>query len=97
MDGNSSIDLDERTDGNIICSVTNHISHAQKTIRLEPCPCEISYFHLQISTTPRVIDLLIAVFALFSVCGVCAGLVFPADGSFGSVRSFSHLHETHVR
>ncbi len=38
MDGNSSIDLDERTDGNIICSVKNHVSHAQKTIRLEPCP-----------------------------------------------------------
>ncbi len=38
MDGNSSIDLDERTDGNISCSVKNHISHAQKTIRLKPCP-----------------------------------------------------------
>ncbi len=38
MDGNSSIDLDERTDGNIICSVKNHVSHAQKTIRLKPCP-----------------------------------------------------------
>ncbi|XP_042594702.1 uncharacterized protein LOC122139666 isoform X1 [Cyprinus carpio] len=58
MDGNSSIDLDEGTDGNISCSVKNHVSHAQKTIRLKPC---------------------------------------PADGSVGSVRSFSHLHETHVR
>ncbi|XP_058653826.1 uncharacterized protein LOC131553286 isoform X2 [Onychostoma macrolepis] len=38
MDGNSSIDLDEGTDGNIICSVKNHVSHAQKTIRLKPCP-----------------------------------------------------------
>ncbi|KAF4104605.1 hypothetical protein G5714_013936 [Onychostoma macrolepis] len=38
MDGNSSIDLDERTDGNISCSVKNHVSHAQKTIRLKPCP-----------------------------------------------------------
>ncbi|XP_042594620.1 uncharacterized protein LOC109079530 isoform X2 [Cyprinus carpio] len=58
MFGNSSIDLDEGTDGNISCSVKNHVSHAQKTIRLKPC---------------------------------------PADGSVGSVRSFSHLHETHVR
>ncbi|KTF78308.1 hypothetical protein cypCar_00049887, partial [Cyprinus carpio] len=33
MDGNSSIDLDEGTDGNISCSVKNHVSHAQKTIR----------------------------------------------------------------
>ncbi len=40
MDGNSSIDLDERTDGNISCSVKNHVSHAQKTIRLNPCPGE---------------------------------------------------------
>ncbi len=56
MDGNSSIDLDERTDGNIICSVKNHVSHAQKTIRLKPCPGEISSVHLQISTTPRMID-----------------------------------------
>ncbi len=56
MDGNSSIDLDERTDGNISCSVKNHVSHAQKTIRLEPCPGEISSVHLQISTTPRLID-----------------------------------------
>ncbi|XP_042594698.1 uncharacterized protein LOC109046350 isoform X3 [Cyprinus carpio] len=38
MDGNSSIDLDERRDGNISCSVKNHVSHAQKTIRLKPCP-----------------------------------------------------------
>ncbi|XP_052470952.1 uncharacterized protein LOC128027392 isoform X29 [Carassius gibelio] len=38
MDGNSSIDLDERTDGDISCSVKNHVSHAQKTIRLKPCP-----------------------------------------------------------
>ncbi len=38
MDGNSSIDLDEGTDGNIICSVKNHVSHVQKTIRLKPCP-----------------------------------------------------------
>ncbi len=41
MFGNTSIDLDERTDGNIICSVKNHVSHAQKTIRLEPCPGEL--------------------------------------------------------
>ncbi len=62
MDGNSSIDLDERTDGNIICSVMgvscssdgdplmdgniscslkNHVSHEEKTIRLKPCPGEI--------------------------------------------------------
>ncbi len=41
MDGNSSIDLDEGTDGNIICSVKNHASHAQKTIRGKPCPGEI--------------------------------------------------------
>ncbi|XP_042594672.1 uncharacterized protein LOC109067214 isoform X4 [Cyprinus carpio] len=38
MDGNSSIDLDERIDGDISCSVKNHVSHAQKTIRLKPCP-----------------------------------------------------------
>ncbi|KAK2891358.1 hypothetical protein Q8A67_014001 [Cirrhinus molitorella] len=38
MDGNSSIDLDEKTDGNISCSVKNHISHSQKTIRVKPCP-----------------------------------------------------------
>ncbi|XP_058653824.1 uncharacterized protein LOC131553285 [Onychostoma macrolepis] len=38
MDGNSSIDLDEGTDGNISCSVKNHVSHAQKTIRAKPCP-----------------------------------------------------------
>ncbi|XP_052430492.1 uncharacterized protein LOC127971498 isoform X3 [Carassius gibelio] len=38
MDGNSSIDLDEGTDGDISCSVKNHVSHAQKTIRLKPCP-----------------------------------------------------------
>ncbi len=41
MDGNSSIDLDEGTDGNISCSVKNHVSHAQKTIRLKPCPGEL--------------------------------------------------------
>ncbi|KTF76131.1 hypothetical protein cypCar_00049204, partial [Cyprinus carpio] len=38
MFGNSSIDLDEGTDGDISCSVKNNVSHAQKTIRLKPCP-----------------------------------------------------------
>ncbi|XP_052470957.1 uncharacterized protein LOC128027396 isoform X1 [Carassius gibelio] len=43
MDGNSSIDLDERTDGDISCSVKNHVSHAQKTIRLVcPTVCSVS-------------------------------------------------------
>ncbi len=41
MDGNSSIDLDEGTDGNISCSVKNHVSYTQKTIRVKPCPGEI--------------------------------------------------------
>ncbi|XP_043089107.1 uncharacterized protein LOC122335342 [Puntigrus tetrazona] len=37
-DGNSSIDLDEKSDGDISCSVKNHVSHAQNTTRLKPCP-----------------------------------------------------------
>ncbi len=41
MDGNSSIDLDEGTDGNIICSVKNHVSHGQKTVSVKPCPGEL--------------------------------------------------------
>ncbi|KAF4105189.1 hypothetical protein G5714_014520 [Onychostoma macrolepis] len=38
MDGNSSIDLDEGTDGNISCSVKNHVSHGQETVTAKPCP-----------------------------------------------------------
>ncbi|XP_050958188.1 uncharacterized protein LOC127159380 isoform X4 [Labeo rohita] len=38
MDGNSSIDLNEGTDGNITCSVKNHVSQGQKTINVKPCP-----------------------------------------------------------
>ncbi|XP_059377220.1 uncharacterized protein LOC132113466 isoform X3 [Carassius carassius] len=38
MNGNTTIQLNEETDGDISCSVKNHISHAQKTIRLKPCP-----------------------------------------------------------
>ncbi len=41
MDGNSSIDLNEGTDGNIICSVKNHVSHGQKTVSVKPCPGEL--------------------------------------------------------
>ncbi|KAL1262296.1 hypothetical protein QQF64_007561 [Cirrhinus molitorella] len=41
MDGNSSIDLNEGNDGNISCSVKNHVSHMQKTIRVKPCPGEL--------------------------------------------------------
>ncbi|XP_026081515.1 uncharacterized protein LOC113058060 isoform X2 [Carassius auratus] len=37
VDGNT-IQLKEETDGDISCSVKNHVSHAQKTIRLKPCP-----------------------------------------------------------
>ncbi len=40
MDGDSSIDLDNVTDGNISCSVENHVSHGQKTISFEPCSGE---------------------------------------------------------
>ncbi len=55
MFGNSSIDLDEETDGNISCSVKNHVSHAQKTIKVKPCPGEIfsaieqMYYHFYCS------------------------------------------------
>ncbi|KAL0175534.1 hypothetical protein M9458_027864, partial [Cirrhinus mrigala] len=38
MDGQTSIQLNEGTDGNISCSVKNHVSHAQNTIRIKPCP-----------------------------------------------------------
>ncbi|RXN17864.1 hypothetical protein ROHU_026549 [Labeo rohita] len=34
----TTIQLNEGTDGNISCSVKNHVSHAQKTIRVKPCP-----------------------------------------------------------
>ncbi|XP_048035690.1 uncharacterized protein LOC125261133 [Megalobrama amblycephala] len=37
MDGNI-IDLDGGTDGNISCSVKNHVSHRQKTISVKHCP-----------------------------------------------------------
>ncbi len=40
MDGDSSIVLDNVTDGNINCSVKNHVSHGQKTVRVKPCPGE---------------------------------------------------------
>ncbi|KAK9963655.1 hypothetical protein ABG768_006823 [Culter alburnus] len=38
MDGNPTIELNEETDGNIICSVKNHVSHGQKNIRVTQCP-----------------------------------------------------------
>ncbi|KAL1262308.1 hypothetical protein QQF64_007573, partial [Cirrhinus molitorella] len=38
MDGDSSINLGEGTDGDISCSVKNHVSYTQKTIRVKPCP-----------------------------------------------------------
>ncbi|XP_048035691.1 uncharacterized protein LOC125261134 isoform X1 [Megalobrama amblycephala] len=37
MDGNI-IELDEGTDGNISCSVKNHVSHRQKTVSVKHCP-----------------------------------------------------------
>ncbi|RXN25657.1 hypothetical protein ROHU_005854 [Labeo rohita] len=43
MDGNSSIDLNEGTDGNITCSVKNHVSHRQKTINVKPCPVSVVF------------------------------------------------------
>ncbi|XP_048058738.1 uncharacterized protein LOC125275650 [Megalobrama amblycephala] len=38
MDGNPTIELNEETDGNIICSVKNHVSHGQKNISVKHCP-----------------------------------------------------------
>ncbi|KAL0175527.1 hypothetical protein M9458_027857, partial [Cirrhinus mrigala] len=38
MDGKTTILLNEGTDGNISCSVKNHVSHVQKTISVKPCP-----------------------------------------------------------
>ncbi|XP_016307252.1 uncharacterized protein LOC107661947 [Sinocyclocheilus anshuiensis] len=49
MDGNSSIDLDEGTDGNISCSVKNHVSHRQKTVSVKPCPAPIGSVEVSIS------------------------------------------------
>ncbi|XP_043113734.1 uncharacterized protein LOC122358057 isoform X2 [Puntigrus tetrazona] len=37
MDGDSFIDLDTRTDGNLSCSVKNNVSHGQKTVEVKPC------------------------------------------------------------
>ncbi|ROI69380.1 hypothetical protein DPX16_14320 [Anabarilius grahami] len=37
MDGNTTIELNE-TVGNIICSVKNHVSDGQKSIRVKHCP-----------------------------------------------------------
>ncbi|KAL1262315.1 hypothetical protein QQF64_007580 [Cirrhinus molitorella] len=34
----TAIQLNEGTVGNICCSVKNHVSHSQKTIRAKPCP-----------------------------------------------------------
>ncbi|KAL1262316.1 hypothetical protein QQF64_007581 [Cirrhinus molitorella] len=34
----NTIHLNEGTVGNISCSVKNHVSHSQKTIRVKPCP-----------------------------------------------------------
>ncbi|XP_016131959.1 uncharacterized protein [Sinocyclocheilus grahami] len=52
MDGNSSIDLDEGTDGNISCSVKNHVSHRQKTVNVKQCPeslpaADVEYVEIQ--------------------------------------------------
>ncbi|RXN25659.1 hepatocyte cell adhesion molecule-like protein [Labeo rohita] len=41
MDGNSSINLDVGTDGNITCSVKNHVSHGQTTINVKSCSSEL--------------------------------------------------------
>ncbi|RXN36456.1 hypothetical protein ROHU_002934 [Labeo rohita] len=48
MDGNSSIDLNEGTDGNITCSVKNHVSHGQKTINVKSCPAPIGSVEVSI-------------------------------------------------
>ncbi|KAI2646497.1 Pregnancy-specific beta-1-glycoprotein 1 [Labeo rohita] len=43
MDGNSSIDLNEGTDGNINCSVKNHVSHGQTTINVKSCTVSVVF------------------------------------------------------
>ncbi|KAK2890737.1 hypothetical protein Q8A67_013380 [Cirrhinus molitorella] len=48
MGGNSSIDLDEGTDGNITCSVKNHINHGQTTISVNPCSAPIGSVQVSI-------------------------------------------------
>ncbi|XP_051717015.1 uncharacterized protein LOC127494869 isoform X2 [Ctenopharyngodon idella] len=42
MDGNIIV-LDEGTDGNISCSVKNHVSHRQKTISVKHCPVSVVF------------------------------------------------------
>ncbi|KTF90657.1 hypothetical protein cypCar_00041810 [Cyprinus carpio] len=58
MDGNSSIDLHEGTDGNITCSVKNHVSHGQTTISLKPC----SVLHVSLIALGCVALILILLF-----------------------------------
>ncbi|CAM4617647.1 unnamed protein product [Leuciscus chuanchicus] len=38
MDGDTSIELNDTTHGDIICGVKNHVSHGQKNISVEQCP-----------------------------------------------------------
>ncbi|XP_050957231.1 uncharacterized protein LOC127158122 isoform X3 [Labeo rohita] len=60
MNGNSSIELNEETEGNISYSVKNHVSHGQKTIRLV-CP------------TVSVVFVLVWCFQLMVLLGLLGG------------------------
>ncbi|ROL49842.1 hypothetical protein DPX16_0725 [Anabarilius grahami] len=63
MDAISSIVLDEGTDGNITCSVKNHVSQGQKTISVKHCPV----------SSVSVVFVLIWCFQLMVLLGLLGG------------------------
>ncbi|XP_067312444.1 uncharacterized protein [Pseudorasbora parva] len=81
MDRNANIHLNETTDGEISCSVKNHVSLGQKNINVN-CPG---------SPTAAVTS------SLTSTLTSSTPTSEHDDGSVWSVRRFSHLHETRIR
>ncbi|RXN36979.1 hepatocyte cell adhesion molecule-like protein [Labeo rohita] len=84
MDGNSSIDLNEGTDGNITCSVKNHVSHRQKTINVKPCPGpttasltftakDSEYENMSFSSGVSVVFVLVWCFQMMGLFGLLGG------------------------
>ncbi|ROL49848.1 hypothetical protein DPX16_0731 [Anabarilius grahami] len=63
MDTISSIVLEEGTDGNITCSVKNHVSQGQKTISVKHCPV----------SSGSVVFVLIWCFQLMVLLGLLGG------------------------
>ncbi|KAL1277297.1 hypothetical protein QQF64_023970 [Cirrhinus molitorella] len=89
----NTIHLNEGTVGNISCSVKNHVSHSQKTIRVKTLSCD--HQHTDISNEWYSFSNFSIKLCVQCLCGLCWSGVFQLMVLLGLLGGF-HIYMRHT-